>query len=156
MDKYAIYTTKLGYFKISYVEKYITAISYLHSYESLGKPTILTDTVAQQLLLYLEGKLSQFDIPLKINGTEFQKKVWQALIDIPYGETRSYKDIANMIGHPKATRAVGMANNKNPFLIVIPCHRVIGSDGSLTGYAAGLDIKVSLLKIEKESRKNFI
>ncbi len=155
MDKYAIYKTKLGYFKISYEEPYITAISYLRSCVSFGEPTNLTDTVADQLNLYFEGKLSQFDIPLKINGTVFQRKVWKALTDIPYGQTRSYKDIANMIGQPNASRAVGMANNKNPFLIVIPCHRVVGSDGSLTGYAAGLDIKIRLLEIEKEGSKEF-
>ncbi len=153
MEKYAVYKTTLGYFKISYEEPYITAINYLQSCVSFGKSTPLTDTVAEQLKLYLEGRLTQFDLPLKIKGTEFQTKVWKALSDIPYGQTRSYKDIAQMIGQPKASRAVGMANNKNPFLIVIPCHRVVGSDGSLTGYAAGLDLKISLLKIEKEGSR---
>ncbi len=156
MEKYAIYKTKLGYFKISYEEQFITAIKYLHSCVSFGEATHLTDNVANQLNLYLDGKLMQFDIPLKLKGTEFQQKVWKALIDIPYGQTRSYKDIANMIEQPNASRAVGMANNKNPFLIVIPCHRIVGSNGSLTGYAAGLDIKIQLLEIEKEGSNRFI
>ncbi len=151
MAKYAIYKTRLGYFKISYQDQHITAISYLNSCSSLGEPTVLTDSAALQLELYFEGRLSQFDLPLKVIGTEFQQRVWKALTNIPYGQTRSYKDIAQMIGQPNASRAVGMANNKNPFLIIIPCHRVVGSDGSLTGYAAGLDLKINLLKIEKES-----
>ncbi len=151
MGKYAIYKTELGCFKISYDNQYITAISYMQSCTSLGEPTALTDSAASQLQLYFEGELYKFDLPLKIKGTEFQQKVWKALMDIPYGQTRSYKDIAQMIGQPNAARAIGMANNKNPLLIIIPCHRVIGTSGSLTGYAAGLDLKINLLKIEKEN-----
>lgn len=86
-------------------------------------------------------------------GTEFQKKVWKELLNIPYGETRSYKDIAIAIGNGKACRAVGNANNKNPIAIIVPCHRVVGSNGSMTGYAGGLDIKEKLLKIEKYNIK---
>lgn len=111
--------------------------------------TVLIKRAANQLLEYLEGKRKSFDLPLNPKGTEFQKKVWKALCDIPYGETRTYKEIAVAIGNPKGPRAVGMANNKNPIMIVIPCHRVIGSNGSLVGYAGGLHIKEKLLLIEK-------
>ena len=96
----------------------------------------------------MDGKRKSFDLPLKPEGTEFQKKVWNALLDIPYGETRSYKDIAVAIGNPKACRAVGMANNRNPISIIIPCHRVIGANGSLVGYGGGLPIKIELLNLE--------
>lgn len=112
--------------------------------------TVLIKRAANQLLEYLEGKRKSFDLPLNPKGTEFQKKVWKALCDIPYGETRTYKEIAVAIGNPKGPRAVGMANNKNPIMIVIPCHRVVGSNGSLVGYAGGLHIKEELLLIEKE------
>lgn len=91
----------------------------------------------------------KFDLPLDARGTEFQKKVWNELLRIPYGETKSYKDIAVAIGNEKACRAIGMANNKNPIPIIIPCHRVIGSNGKLVGYAGGLNVKEKLLNIEK-------
>lgn len=104
--------------------------------------------VCSQLDLYFEGKLKQFDLPLKPVGTDFQKKVWRILMTIPYGETKTYKEIAEMAGSPKGFRAVGMANNHNPIAIVVPCHRVIGADGSLTGYAGGTDIKQWLLDHE--------
>lgn len=104
-----------------------------------------------QLDLYFQGKLKEFDLPLRPEGTPFQKKVWRALTAIPYGETKSYKEIAEMAGSVKACRAVGMANHRNPIAIVIPCHRVIGSDGSLTGYAGGIHAKEWLLAFEKEN-----
>ena len=98
---------------------------------------------------YLEGKRNSFDLPLEPEGTEFQKKAWNVLKEIPYGETRSYGEIAKLIGNEKASRAVGMANNKNPIMIMIPCHRVIGVNGKLVGYAGGLDVKEKLLNMEK-------
>ena len=98
-------------------------------------------------------KRKNFDIEIEMIGTEFQKKVWKELLNIPYGETRSYKDIAIAIGNGKACRAVGNANNKNPIAIIVLCHRVVGSNGSMTGYAGGLDIKEKLLKIEKYNIK---
>jgi O-6-methylguanine DNA methyltransferase len=98
---------------------------------------------------YLIGERKSFDLPLNPRGTVFQQQVWKALCDIPYGETRSYKQIAEAIGNPKAVRAVGMANNRNPLLIVIPCHRVIGANGKLVGYGAGIEKKEFLLKLEK-------
>ncbi|OCH23275.1 methylated-DNA--[protein]-cysteine S-methyltransferase [Aliivibrio logei] len=108
---------------------------------------ILQLTVSQ-LKEYFNGERREFSIPLAANGTEFQNKVWQALATIPYGETWCYKDLAIAVGNPKASQAVGGANGKNPISIIVPCHRVIGKNGSLTGYAGGLDIKDALLKLE--------
>jgi len=116
-----------------------------------AKPDKLTDMAAAQLIEYFNKKRREFDIPLEPHGTIFQKSVWTALQGIPYNETRSYKQIAEAIKNPKANRAVGMANNKNPIWIIIPCHRVIGADGSLTGYGGGLEMKEKLLKLEAEA-----
>jgi methylated-DNA-[protein]-cysteine S-methyltransferase len=108
-----------------------------------------------QLRYYFAGKLKKFTLKLDFVGTEFQKKVWQALLTIPFGETRSYADIAKQIGNPKAVRAVGAANGKNPISIIAPCHRVIGSDGKLTGFAGGLKVKACLLEIESSDKLQF-
>ena len=97
---------------------------------------------------YFAGKRREFTFPLDLRGTDFQQACWQALLAIPYGETRTYADIARAVGKPKAFRAVGMANNRNPVAIVIPCHRVIASDGTLCGYGGGLDVKRKLLELE--------
>ena len=98
---------------------------------------------------YFAGKRRDFSVPLDLRGTEFQLACWRALLEIPYGETRSYRDIAHAIGHPHAYRAVGMSNNRNPVAIIVPCHRVIASSGSLCGYGGGLDIKRKLLDLEQ-------
>lgn len=116
--------------------------------EGLKKSTDLIKKTVFQLNEYLIGERTEFDLPLKPEGTAFQKKVWEALCTIPYGQTRSYKEIAVQIGNEKACRAVGMANNRNPISIIIPCHRVIGADKSLVGYGGGLNIKVKLLNLE--------
>jgi methylated-DNA-[protein]-cysteine S-methyltransferase len=116
--------------------------------EGLKKSTDLIKKAVLQLNEYLIGERTKFDLPLKPEGTAFQKKVWEALCTIPYGQTRSYKEIAVQIGNEKACRAVGMANNRNPISIIIPCHRVIGADRSLVGYGGGLNIKVKLLNLE--------
>lgn len=113
------------------------------------RETALISCAASELKEYLAGLRKVFDIPLAIGGTTFQQAVWKALQNIPYGETRSYREIAENIGRPKAWRAVGMANNKNPVPVFVPCHRVIGSEGKLVGYAGGLDIKQQLLGIER-------
>lgn len=105
----------------------------------------------RQLDEYFAGERKIFNLPLAPKGTEFQKKVWAALRDIPYGETRSYGQIAAAVGNPKASRAVGMANHRNPISIIVPCHRVIGADGRLVGFGGGLWIKERLLKLEKEN-----
>lgn len=115
--------------------------------------TQLLDTAAQQLEEYFQGKRQVFDVPLSPIGTQFQRKVWEALYAIPYGETRSYKQIAEMAGNPKACRAVGMANNRNHIMIIIPCHRVIGANGALVGYGGGLELKEKLLELEKRNKK---
>ena len=114
----------------------------------LKETTLLTDA-GKQLDEYLKGKRMAFDLPLAPKGTDFMKSVWNCLNTIPYGDTRSYRQIAEAAGNPKACRAVGMANNKNPIPIFIPCHRVVGTNGSLTGYRGGLEIKQKLLEIEK-------
>lgn len=115
------------------------------------KETELIKMAKVQLDEYFAGTRQEFSIPLSLKGTEFQVKDWEALCTIPYGETRSYKEIAIQIGNPKACRAVGMANNRNPVLIVVPCHRVIGHNGKLVGYGGGLDVKEQLLNLEKNS-----
>jgi methylated-DNA-[protein]-cysteine S-methyltransferase len=119
----------------------------------LGKPVadpdhpILTET-ERQLSAYFAGTLQRFDVPLDFRGTDFQKSVWAALLTIPFGETRSYGEIARQIGKPAAVRAVGAANGRNPISIIAPCHRVIGANGSLTGFAGGLQAKETLLALE--------
>jgi methylated-DNA-[protein]-cysteine S-methyltransferase len=107
-----------------------------------------------QLEEYFAGRRKSFSVKLDFTGTEFQKSVWNALLTIPYGETRSYAQIATQIGRPKAVRAVGAANGKNPISIIAPCHRVIGSNGKLTGFAGGLEAKTRLLEIEGHNRSN--
>ena len=103
-----------------------------------------------QLEAYFGGRLTRFELPLRLEGTEFQRRVWDALLQIPYGETASYGEIAGRVGTPGAARAVGLANGRNPVSIVVPCHRVIGSDGSLTGYGGGLHRKLTLLQLERD------
>ncbi|MEG0565100.1 MAG: methylated-DNA--[protein]-cysteine S-methyltransferase [Hungatella sp.] len=124
------------------------------SVESGGcrRDTPLLLEARKQLQEYDIGERRHFDLPLLPAGTEFQKQVWDALCSIPYGETRSYKEIAEQVGNPHGCRAVGMANHHNPIAIVIPCHRVMGADGSLTGYAGGLDRKRQLLELERSHR----
>jgi len=113
------------------------------------KETALIKEVHIQLNEYFDKKRKTFDVPLKLEGTEFQKRDWRELLKIPYGETKSYGEIAKDLGIPKGDRAVGLANNRNPVSIIVPCHRVIGSDGKLVGYGGGLHIKEALLKLEK-------
>jgi len=110
---------------------------------------MLTDQAAKELDEYFAGKRRGFNVPIRAVGTVFRQGVWEQLLAIPYGETRSYKQVAQNVGNTGASRAVGMANNKNPISIIIPCHRVIGSNGSLVGYAGGLDMKRALLDMEK-------
>ncbi|MBA6151832.1 methylated-DNA--[protein]-cysteine S-methyltransferase [Gelidibacter maritimus] len=144
-----IIKSPLGFTKISGDEYGITSISILNSDERVTDviPKELEDC-AHQLNEYFEGKRTQFDLLLNPEGTSFQKKVWDALQTIPYGKTCSYLDLSQQLGDAKAIRAVANANGKNPLWIVVPCHRVIGSDGSLTGYAGGLHRKQWLLEHE--------
>ncbi len=149
-EKTALYSTVLGLIAVCYTESGITGVHFMRNgiQPHTSEKSVLADTAIRQINEYLEGKRYTFDLPLQLEGTEFQKKVWNELLKIPYGETASYKAIAERICQPKAARAVGMANNKNKIAIIIPCHRVIGSTGALTGYAAGLDIKRTLLQLE--------
>jgi methylated-DNA-[protein]-cysteine S-methyltransferase len=149
---YAIYDTHFGTVKIGYTDKFIIHLD-LETHENTnnrGTTSKLSDLAYSQLTEYFEGQRKVFDFPYKMQGTDFQKKVWKALCEIPYGETRSYKDIAIVVGNPKASRAVGMANNRNRLLFVVPCHRVIGANGSLVGYAGGLEMKTTLLELERK------
>lgn len=146
--------TPIGPVTIVANKQAITALHFGAAGEQTQQTALLCDAAAQ-LLQYFAGTRQRFYLPLAPDGTEFQKKVWNALLQIPYGCTRSYGDIARAIGEPGASRAVGMANNKNPIAILIPCHRVIGSDGSLTGYAGGLDVKEHLLRLERDHSKFF-
>lgn len=151
MNGYAVYPFPFGFLKIGYEGDAVTCLKSVAAEEPKGQKTPLTDRVYGEIMEYLDGKRRHFDFPIELHGTDFQKKVWNQLKKIPYGETRTYKEVAEAIGNPKASRAVGMANNKNPVFIVVPCHRVVGSDGKLTGYAGGLDMKAALLELE--SRK---
>ena len=114
-----------------------------------GTPNELTALVFRQLDEYFAGTRRTFDFPCRLHGTPFQQRVWAALREIPYGETRSYKQLAEAIGQPNACRAAGMANHANPILIAVPCHRVICADGSLGGYAGGTEMKKALLRLEQ-------
>jgi methylated-DNA-[protein]-cysteine S-methyltransferase len=121
--------------------------------ECSEKPSPILKETERQLMEYFAGERHIFDLPIRFNGTDFQNSVWKALQTIPYGCTASYGGIAQSIGSPKASRAVGAANGKNPLSIIVPCHRVVGSDGSLTGFAGGLKIKERLLELENKTKK---
>jgi len=142
--------TPLGKMEITATENAVTSIYFVDTTQELNANEI-TDQTKRQLQEYFEGERETFDLPLDATGTDFQKQVWQALTRIEYGKTGSYSDIARMISNPKAVRAVGAANGKNPMTIVVPCHRIIGSNGSLTGYASGTERKAWLLNHEADS-----
>lgn len=149
---YYTFVSNVGEITVTSDENYIKAVHFGRSeYETKLTP-LITEAV-NQLREYFKGDRKIFTVPLKPDGTDFQQKVWKALTEIPYGQTISYGEIAEKIGKPGGARAVGNANNKNPIAIIIPCHRVIGANGSLTGYAAGLNIKKQLLSLEKFYRQ---
>ncbi|OUP77814.1 MULTISPECIES: methylated-DNA--[protein]-cysteine S-methyltransferase [unclassified Thomasclavelia] len=131
-------------------EQKIYAITPKDEYQYIEENTPLIQEAAKQLQEYFNKQRTSFTLPLAMEGSEFQLKVWNQLLKIPYGKTATYQNIAMAIGNKKASRAVGMANNKNRIMIVIPCHRVIGSNGSLTGYYGGLEMKQMLLDLEKQ------
>lgn len=147
----AIYPFPFGRLKIGYEGDTVTLLKRTDEPTGGEGRTPLTDLAFGQISEYLEGRRREFDFPYLLRGTEFQQKVWRALCAIPYGETRTYGEIAAAVGNPRAARAVGMANHENKILIAVPCHRVIGADGSLVGYGSGLDMKQALLRLEKES-----
>jgi len=149
----AILDSPVGRLRVEADENVITTI-FFHAKDPVSKGR-LTGVLAElqaQLRLYFSGQLEAFDLPLAPKGTPFQQDVWQALTKIPYGETRSYAEIAKKIGRPDAVRAVGAANGQNPIPIVIPCHRVIGSNGKLTGFGGGLPAKRFLLDLESKQK----
>lgn len=153
MEAYYDYETPIGTIWIGETEGAITHLTCGEAPFPSGGNRQETPGIREavrQLTEYLEGRRTTFTLPLAPEGTEFQKKVWRALQEIPYGETRSYQQIAQAVGRPKACRAVGMANHRNPILLVIPCHRVIGANGSLVGYGCGLPLKEKLLRLEAE------
>lgn len=152
MEKIFFYEdTPVGKLCIGEQDGKITRVTWSHlPKESILEETELIQKCKQELDEFFAGKRKDFDLPLAPMGTEFQKKVWKALEEIPYGETRSYKDIAIAVDSPKGFRAVGMANNKNPIAIIVPCHRVVGSNGKMVGYAPGIDKKVYLLELEQK------
>ena len=119
------------------------------------RETPLTRETSRQLDAYFSGKLQEFSVPINPTGTDFMRNVWAVLRRIPYGETASYKEVAAQVGNPNASRAVGLANNRNPIPIIIPCHRVIGSNGQLVGFRSGLDAKQRLLDLEAKFRKKY-
>ena len=145
-----IYSTPIGDLLLGENEGFLTYCSFGSSIPVgyIKKETAVLQEAVSQMLEYFRGNRKEFSLPLKPEGTAFQQKVWNALQTIPYGQTKSYLEIANQIGNPKACRAVGMANHNNPIAIIIPCHRVVGKNGSLTGYAGGLNIKQYLLNLE--------
>ena len=155
-DDYCFYQSPFGLIRICETGGFLTRANFLeqsseskHSHsESIQNSNSLLKDACRQLGEYFEGKRQKFDLPLKPHGTEFQRSAWKSLLSIPYGETRSYLQQAEYIQNPKAIRAIGQANSRNPITIIIPCHRVIGKNGSLTGYAGGLERKKQLLALE--------
>ena len=143
------YKTKIGYITIEEQNGEIVEINFGKSMDLNQSENELLQDTYREIVEYLDKKRKVFTIPFKISGTEFQRSVYKELLKIPYGETRSYKDIAKSIGNEKAYRAIGNANNKNKVPIIIPCHRVIGTNNSLVGYAGGIEIKKFLLELEK-------
>ena len=153
---YIIIDTPAGLLRIVAGQAGITNIDFMACKpeapaDAAEKETPVLQTAAKQLAEYFAGKRTRFEVRLDLHGTDFRKRVWNALCAIPYGRTCSYKEIAVYAGCPKGARAAGLANNCNPVPIIVPCHRVIGSDGSLTGYAAGLHVKRLLLDLERSS-----
>lgn len=146
--------TPAGLLKIIANNQAILAVDFIAATDKAEQPNNVTNQAATQLTEYIAGQRQQFDLPLAAQGTEFQRRVWQLLSEIPYGNTCSYKDIASLLDNPYAVRAVGAANGRNPIAIIVPCHRVIGADGSLTGYAGGLERKSWLLTLEKSVLSN--
>ena len=154
--QYAVMDSPMGPLTVASTEKGIASIQFGNSVpEGVCPDPATNQEIVGQLTEYFEGKRTRFELPLDVEGTPFQKAVWNELQRIPYGETRSYGDIARAVGKPGAARAVGMANHENPIAVVIPCHRVVGQNGSLTGYAGGLHLKAQLLSIERRHRTLF-
>ena len=156
IEEYCYYKSPIGLIRIDETASFLTRADFVEQSpesehcQSVGisnSSTLLKDA-CRQLDEYFEGRRRKFDLALQPHGTDFQRSAWQSLLLIPYGETRSYLQQAESISNPRAIRAIGQANSRNPIPIIIPCHRVIGKNGSLTGYAGGLDRKTRLLSLE--------
>jgi methylated-DNA-[protein]-cysteine S-methyltransferase len=156
MESVFYYDYPVGRIGIAARDGFITHVFYaaVRSHEGYSRGEIpLIAQAAAQLREYFSGRRKEFELPLMPQGTTFQQSVWKALTTIPYGETLSYQEVAALVGNPKASRAVGMANHRNPIAIIIPCHRVNGADGKLRGYAGGLPAKQYLLDLEKSDNR---
>ncbi len=151
INKYCAYfNSPLGIVEVVTTADQVLSVSFVEKEGEATLSTLVLEKAIVQLTEYFDGKRKSFDLPINLNGTEFQVKSWKQLAVIPYGETITYKELAARVGNEKAVRAVGGANNKNKLPIVIPCHRVIGSNGKLIGFAGGLDKKEWLLEHEKK------
>ncbi len=147
----AVYPTPLGYLHIQYNPEHVFSLKIFSSRLLPSVPSALTDDAAQQILEYLQGRRITFSFPFQFTGSSFQADVWNRILRVPYGNTASYKDLAFSLGRPSAVRAVASACGQNPLWIVVPCHRIIGSDGKLHGYAGGLELKQKLLNLEQHT-----
>ena len=147
--KFAFYKSSIGFIRIGYNNEGICSLKTCELEDGENEPSELTERAFGQLEEYFSGKRKVFDLPFKMNGTAFQMKVWQELLKIPYGDTVSYSEIAERIGCSEGARAVGGAVHNNPLWIIVPCHRVVGKNGKLTGYAGGTEMKKTLLELEK-------
>ena len=148
MNGFAVYATPVGEVRIDWEDAAVVGLRAAAKFPEQGRETELTARVAEQLGQYFAGERRSFDFPYVLRGTPFQRSVWSALLDIPYGQARSYGDLARRLGRPGAARAVGAACGRNPIWIAGPCHRAVGADGRLTGYAGGLEMKRALLELE--------
>ena len=148
MVTYTFYNSPFGLLKTGIADEKVILITLVPEQDERHQPTSLSNEVYAQLQAYFAGRRTEFSLPYELIGTTFQKQVWAQIAKIPYGQTVTYKDIAQAIGKPRAFQATGRAVGANPLAIIIPCHRVIGSSGDLTGYAFGLEMKKSLLKLE--------
>ncbi len=156
IEDYCYYQSPIGLIRMGETWGFLTRADFIEQNtesehflsDSISKTSTLLKDACRQLDEYFEGRRQKFDLALKPQGTDFQRFAWESLLRIPYGETRSYLQQAESIRNPKAIRAIGQANSRNPIPIIIPCHRVIGKNGSLTGYAGGLDRKTRLLSLE--------
>ena len=156
IEDYCFYQSPIGLIRMAETEGFLTRADFVeqspeseHSQsDSISNSSTLLKDACRQLEEYFEGRRQKFDLALKPHGTDFQRSAWESLLRIPYGETRSYLKQAASILNPKAIRAIGQANSRNPIPIIIPCHRVIGKNGSLTGFAGGLDRKTRLIALE--------
>lgn len=149
MVKYSYFESKIGIIKIGVSDGAVCEIGITDCILASEHST-LADRAFKEISEYLNGKRKTFNFPIAPKGTSFQRKVWSALREIPYGETKTYGEIAAHIGNQQAARAVGNACNKNPLLLAVPCHRILGANGALTGFAAGIEVKERLLLLEKK------